>query len=46
MAFDIEMLKQHYDSMAERVENAKLKLGRPLTLTEKILFTHLHQESP
>ena len=46
MAFDIEMLKQHYDSMAERVENAKSKLGRPLTLTEKILFTHLHQESP
>lgn len=41
MAFDIEMIKAHYKRMPERVEAAKKLLGRPLTLTEKILYSHL-----
>lgn len=46
MPFDIEMIKKHYDTIEERVDKAKEILQRPLTLTEKILYSHLHQESP
>ena len=44
MAFDIEMIKQVYANFPERVEAARKVLGRPLTLSEKILFTHLHPD--
>ncbi|PLX11162.1 MAG: aconitate hydratase, partial [Marinilabiliales bacterium] len=43
MAFDIEMIKAHYKRMPERVEAAKKLLARPLTLTEKILYSHLDE---
>ncbi len=46
MPFDLDMIKAVYDALPERVEEAKKALGRPLTLTEKILYTHLHPESP
>jgi len=46
MAFDIEMIKAHYDTLADQIEKARKRLKRPLTLTEKILYTHLHAESP
>ncbi len=46
MPFDIDMIKAHYESFPKRVDEAKAKLGRPLTLTEKILYAHLHPESP
>lgn len=46
MPFDIGLLKKHYETMAARVDEAKARIGRPLTLTEKILYTHLHAESP
>ncbi len=45
MAFDIDMIKAFYRSVAEKVEEARTTLGRPLTLTEKILYSHLHAES-
>jgi len=41
MAFDIEMIEQVYARMAERVAAARKVLGRPLTLAEKILYSHL-----
>jgi aconitate hydratase len=41
MAFDIEVIKSVYARMPERVEAARKMLGRPLTLSEKILFNHL-----
>ncbi|MDR6195089.1 aconitate hydratase [Siphonobacter sp. SORGH_AS_0500] len=41
MAFDIEMIKAVYARMPERVAAARQVLGRPLTLSEKILYTHL-----
>lgn len=44
--FDIEMLRNHYKTFSQRVANARKVLGRPLTLTEKILYTHLHPDSP
>lgn len=46
MAFDLDMIKKHYDTLAKRVDNAKEKLQRPLTLAEKILYAHLHDDSP
>ncbi len=46
MPFDIDMIKAFYESLPARVDEAKKVLGRPLTLTEKILYSHLHPESP
>ena len=46
MPFDIELLKSHYATFAARVEEAGKTLNRPLTLTEKILYAHLHADSP
>ncbi len=42
MAFDIEMIKKLYAAMPAKVEAARQTIGRPLTLSEKILFSHLH----
>jgi aconitate hydratase len=41
MAFDIDVIKSVYDRMPERVKAARELLGRPLTLSEKILYNHL-----
>jgi aconitate hydratase len=41
MAFDIEMIKKVYSQMPERVDNARKVVGKPLTLSEKILYSHL-----
>src|SRR5688572_13334634 len=46
MIFDFDMLRSFYESLPGRVENARKALGRPLTLSEKILFSHLHPDSP
>lgn len=43
--FDLDMLKQHYASLPSRIQKAKKALGRPLTLSEKILYAHLHKDS-
>jgi aconitate hydratase len=41
MAFDIEMIKQVYNRLPERVEAARKLTGKPLTASEKILYSHL-----
>lgn len=41
MAFDIEMIKEVYARMTERVDTARKVVGKPLTLAEKILYNHL-----
>ena len=46
MAFDIEMIKGVYARMGERVDAARTLVGRPLTLSEKILYSHLWEGSP
>jgi aconitate hydratase len=43
MAFDINMIKKVYASFPERISAAREAVGRPLTLTEKILYAHLWQ---
>lgn len=41
MAFDLDMIKGVYARMEQRVEAARKIVGRPLTLAEKILYSHL-----
>ncbi|OQX78191.1 MAG: aconitate hydratase [Bacteroidetes bacterium 4484_249] len=43
MAFDIEMIKGVYARMADRVEAARRLIGKPMTLAEKILYSHLDE---
>ncbi|MBZ5857034.1 aconitate hydratase [Flavihumibacter profundi] len=43
MVFDLEMIKKVYANFPGRVNAARNVVGRPLTLTEKILYAHLWQ---
>jgi len=43
MAFDINMIKEVYARYPERIEAARKVVGKPLTLTEKILYAHLSE---
>jgi aconitate hydratase len=44
MVFDLSMIQSVYAAMPDRIAAARKTVGRPLTLTEKILFAHLHQD--
>lgn len=44
MAFDIDMIKKVYAQLPSKIEAARKLVGRPLTLTEKILYAHLHHD--
>jgi len=46
MVFDLDMIKVVYARIPERVEAAKRLLGRPMTLSEKILYAHLWENLP
>ncbi len=46
MAFDLDMIKRVYAAMPQRVAAARQLLQRPLTLTEKILYSHLSEGTP
>ena len=46
MVFDLEMIKRFYASLPAKVEAARALVGRPLTLTEKILYAHLSGDNP
>ena len=41
MVFDLEMIKKLYELYPQKVEAARTLLKKPLTLSEKILYTHL-----
>lgn len=41
MVFDIDMIKKVYDGLPGKIEKARGVVSRPLTLAEKILFSHL-----
>jgi len=41
MAFDIDMIKNVYAQITSRVDAAREIVGKPLTLSEKILYAHL-----
>jgi len=46
MLFDLDLIKKAYAGMPERIAAARKLLGKPLTLTEKILYTHLYGSLP
>jgi aconitate hydratase len=46
MIFDLDMIKRVYDELPKKIQQAKQVLGRPMTLTEKILYSHLHIGDP
>ncbi|CAN5387795.1 aconitate hydratase [soil metagenome] len=46
MAFDIDMIKQVYQNLSARIGSARKLTNRPLTLTEKILYSHLTEALP
>lgn len=46
MAFDIEMIKKLYANFPTRIQEARKVVGKPLTLTEKILYGHLWGAAP
>ncbi|GDX46862.1 aconitate hydratase [Bacteroidota bacterium] len=46
MPFDINMIEAWYAALPQRIADARKVLGRPLNLTEKILYAHLHDASP
>ncbi len=43
MAFDLDMIKKVYDRYSSRIDAARKATGKPLTLTEKILYAHLSE---
>ncbi len=46
MVFDLDMIKAYYKALPGRIDKARKIAKRPLTLTEKILFSHLHKDMP
>src|SRR5687767_9327545 len=46
MVFDLDMIKALYRQLPERIARARKVVDRPLTLSEKILYAHLHGEQP
>jgi aconitate hydratase len=45
MIFDFEMINAFYRELPSRVSDIRKNLKRPLTLSEKILYSHLYQKS-
>lgn len=46
MAFDIEMITERYKKLESSISAARKLVGKPLTLTEKILYSHLFEGTP
>ncbi len=46
MVFDLDLIKKTYAEMPARISAARQLIGKPLTLTEKILYAHLYGDQP
>ncbi len=44
MTMDFKMIQKFYAGLPEKIRRARDLLARPLTLTEKILYSHLAEE--
>lgn len=42
MAFDINLIKHIYQELPEKIEQIRTAVAKPLTLSEKILYSHLY----
>ena len=45
MVYDLDMLKAFYASFEKKIGRVRAVLQRPLTLAEKILYTHLYDDA-
>jgi aconitate hydratase len=43
MAFDIDLIQRIYAAKAKKIDEARALVGRPLTLAEKILYSHTYE---
>jgi aconitate hydratase len=43
MVFDLDLIKKLYGAMPAKVDTARKLVGKPLTLAEKILYSHLFE---
>jgi aconitate hydratase len=43
MLFDLDLIRKVYSELPGKVEVARKLLNRPLTLAEKILYTHTYK---
>jgi len=41
MVFDLQLIQKHYLELPQKIQQIRSEIGRPLTLTEKILYSHL-----
>jgi aconitate hydratase len=46
MVFDLDLIKKIYAGLGDRISAARQLLGKPLTLSEKILYSHLSGPFP
>ncbi len=44
MVFDLDLIRKTYAQLPAKVDKARQLLGKPLTLADKILYSHLFQE--
>ena len=45
MTFDLNIIKKYYQNLPSKISEVRNFINRPLTLTEKILYSHLSKES-
>ena len=45
MAFDLELIQRVYQQMPEKIDQARKMVGHPLTLAEKILYSHTYEQA-
>jgi aconitate hydratase len=43
MVFDLDLIRKVYEELPGKLSKARTLIDRPLTLTEKILYSHLYQ---
>ena len=46
MVFDLDLIRKVYNELPSKIKAARELIGKPLTLTEKILYAHLHSNQP
>src|SRR5215207_2630770 len=46
MVFDLDLIKKVYTDLPGKIKAARTLLGHPLTLSEKILYSHLSGPLP
>ncbi|MBT5425499.1 MAG: aconitate hydratase [Bacteroidetes bacterium] len=44
MIFDLNMIRKSYQDMSDKIKIARSLTGKPLTQTEKVLYSHLHSK--